>query len=47
MAPYTLTNPKQPEEKGTVKQQVLLPCIPRGATEINNIVGVQYKKVPA
>ena len=40
MAPFTLSNPKQQEEKGAVKQQIILPCIPRGATEINNMVGV-------
>lgn len=40
MAPFTLLNPKQQEEKGAMKQQLILPCIPRGATEINNVVGV-------
>lgn len=40
MAPFTLPNPRQQEEKGAVKQQMILPCIPRGATEVNNMVGV-------
>jgi len=40
VAPFTLSNSKQQEEKGAVKQQIILPCIPRGATEINNMVGV-------
>ena len=40
MAPFTLSNPKQQEVKGAVKQQMILPCIPRGATEINSMVGV-------
>ncbi len=40
MAPFTLSNPKKQEEKGVMKQQLILPCIPRGATEINNVVGV-------
>ncbi len=31
---------KQQEEEGAVKQQVLLPCFQRGATEINNMVAV-------
>jgi len=40
VAPFALSNPKQQEEKGAVKQQMILPCIPRGATEINSMVGV-------
>jgi transposase len=40
VAPLTFQDPKQQEEKDAVKQQMMLPCIPRGATEINNKVGV-------
>lgn len=35
-----MVNEKNQEEEGATKQQILLPCIPKGATEINNRVGV-------
>jgi len=40
MAPYSLSPPNQLEEKRAIKQQMMLPCIPRGATAINNMIGV-------
>ncbi len=40
MAPSWLLDPKHQEKEGAMKQQMKLPCIPRGATAINNIVGV-------
>lgn len=40
MAPFPLSKKIIQEEEGATKQQLMLPCIPAGATEINNRVGV-------
>jgi len=40
VAPFGLPKFNPQEGEGAVKQQTILPCIPRGVTEINNIVGV-------
>lgn len=40
MAPSFLAKGKNLYEGGVMKQQLILPCIPAGATEINNVVGV-------